>query len=72
MPEGRHDHCKGLLYWETAIGIQDIGERPLEVDIAESGDRNALGQNAASNRNQRIVIHNESPAQRPLLPLCVR
>jgi len=45
VPEGRRDHCKELLYWETAISIQDIDERPLEVDLVESGDRNALGQN---------------------------
>jgi hypothetical protein len=38
----------GILYWDTAIGVHDIGELPLRVGMAESGDRNALGQDAFS------------------------
>lgn len=33
-----------ILYWDTAIGIQDIGRLPLRVVMGESGDRNASGR----------------------------
>ncbi len=33
-----------ILYWYTAISIQDVGGLPLGVIMAESDHRNALGQ----------------------------
>ncbi|MGH4009912.1 MAG: hypothetical protein ACRDTH_17465 [Pseudonocardiaceae bacterium] len=39
-----------ILYWYTAISIQDVGGLPLGVVMAESDDRNTLGQGAVSSR----------------------
>lgn len=41
-----------MRYWDTAIGIQDVGGLPLGVVTAESGDRNAPAQGAVSSRKR--------------------
>jgi hypothetical protein len=40
----------------------------LVIVVAESDDRNAVGRGAVRTASQRIVIQDESPVQRPLLP----
>jgi len=47
---GRADAVRGTLHWHTTIGIHDIGELPPGAVMAESDDRNTLGQGALSSR----------------------
>lgn len=55
---------KPILYWYTVIGIQDIGGLPLGVVMAESGDRNALGQGAVSSCKPAHSHAGEEPTAR--------
>jgi hypothetical protein len=65
MPSGKLRRAgvfrKPILYWYTAIRIQDFDGQPLGAVMAEFGDRNALGHGAISSRNRRIVMQGESP-----------
>jgi hypothetical protein len=76
-PIDRHRYASlrsRILYWDTAIGIQDVGGLPLAAVMAESGVATRLGRVPSAAANHRVIMscRVSRRVQHPLLPLTVR